>query len=361
MKNNRPIIVSITLITLFVFQTAVLFAQENQEAGTETSPVADQDGRGVTVRIRDIARFEGVRENQLLGFGLVTGLRGAGDSSRSDLVKKMVANLIRSFQVDLEPDSIQSKNSAAVVVTATVPPFVRVGQKIDVEVASLLDARDLEGGILIQTNLKGANGEVYAVAQGRVIGIKGEDTRKTVGRILDGGIVEKQVLSSFQDQGAVSVLLEKPDFTMAVKIRDAIKDAFPHYNIRALDAEKIEVYPGGDSPLEAVELSARIGNLTVRPDFPAKVVINRASGLVVMGQNVRVAPVVIAFKESELSVGWNSDPDTEEKSYVQFENTASVKDVVNVLKEAGLKIDDIIEILQTLQRAGALYGSVEVM
>lgn len=321
----------------------------------------------VTVRIRDIASFEGVRENQLVGFGLVTGLKGQGDSPRSELVKKMMANFLNSFDVNMDQENLQSKNSAAVVVTAVVPPFVRSGRRLDVDVSSLLDARDLEGGVLMQTNLKAANGTVYAVAQGRVVSMDIE-APKTVGRVLSGALVERDVVSEFGTAGGgISVLLDNPDFEMALRVQEAISGNLPDYTVRALDAEKIEVLPPetGGSPKNdsgLVALSARIGALEVSPDYPARVVINRYSGVVVMGQNVRVAPVVISFRESELTIGYSGTGDnTVDRSSVQFNDTAEVKDVVAVLKEAGLKVDDIIEVLQTLEHAGALYGRLEIM
>ena len=312
------------------------------------------------VRVRDIASFEGVRENQLVGFGLVTGLRGQGDSTRSELVKRMLSNFMQSFGVQMEADALQSKNSAAVVVTATAPSFAREGQKLDVDVSSLLDARNLEGGILLQTNLKGANGQVYAVAQGRVVSVEKEDSAKTVGRVLSGGIVERDIVSDFHEQAAIAVLLNNPDFLMAMKVSDAIAAEFPEYSVRAVDAEKIEIRKDDDAEFDPVTLSASVGEIAVVPEFPARVVINRYSGVVVMGQNVRVAPVVISFKESELSVGW-AGSSSENESNIQFEQTARVKDVIDVLTKAGLKVDDIIDVLQTIERAGALYGTLEVM
>lgn len=336
---------------------------------------------GVKVRIRDIASFEGVRENQLVGFGLVTGLKGQGDSPRSELVKKMMANFLGSFDIQMKQEDLQSKNSAAVVVTAVVPPFVRSGRRLDVDVSSLLDARDLEGGILMQTNLKAANGEIYAVAQGRVVSMESE-APKTVGRVLSGALVERDVVSEFTtESGGISVLLDNPDFEMARRVEKVVRENFPHYTVRAVDAEKIEVFPpSGKYPTDGtaagedavqpaseeqyslVALSARIGALEVSPDYPARVVINRYSGVVVMGQNVRVAPVVISFRESELTIGYPlSGSEESGSSSVQFGETAEVKDVVSVLKKAGLKVDDIIEVLQTLEHAGALYGRLEIM
>lgn len=341
MKIKRHVFIC----TIFVFIIVSVLPVYGQEAAT--------------VKIRDIAAFEGVRENQLVGFGLVTGLGGQGDSTRSVLVKRMLANFMQSFGVQIDAEDVQSKNSAAVVVTATAPTFAREGQKLDVDVSSLLDARNLEGGILLQTNLKGANGTVYAVAQGRVVSVEKESATRTVGRILSGGIMERDIVSDFHTGDAVAVLLNSPDFAMAVRVMEVIEEQFPEYSVRAVDAEKIEVRPTGEE-FDPVRLNAEIGSLEVVPVFPARVVINRSSGVVVMGQNVRIAPVVISFKESELSVGWQQ-MNEEQESSVHLDNTARVKDVVDVLTKAGLRVDDIIDVLQTIERAGALYGTLEVM
>ena len=351
MKNSISVGSPVLLLALFCL-TAPLHGQQ-------TDLSVPSENLQSQVKIRDIASFEGVRDNQLVGFGIVTGLHGQGDSTRSELVKKMLANFLQSFGLSIESEEIQSKNSAAVLVTAAAPPFARSGQKIDVDVSSLLDARNLEGGILMQTNLKGANGVVYAAAQGRVVSVEKNNSLKTVGRVLSGGIVERDIISEFHTEDAVAVLLNNPDFSMAIKVRDAVVDNFPAYSVRALDAEKIEIRPGSDETFDPVDMSSMIGNLYVRPEFPARVVINRYSGVVVMGQNVRIAPVVISFKESEMSVGWRNNE--EKKQSVQLEETASVKDVVDVLTNAGLTVDDIIDVLQTLERAGALFGTLEVM
>ena len=318
------------------------------------------------VKIRDIASIEGVRSNQLVGFGLVTGLRGDGDSSRSQLNKQLLSNLLSSFDVNIDAEDIDSKNSAAVVVTADVPPFIRAGQTVDVTVSSLMDARNKAGGILLQTNLKGANGGVYAVAQGPVVSTYAtqEDNssdQRTTGSIVSGAIIEQPVVSDFKTENGVALLLNIPDFSLAIAVRDAVQEKYEDFSVRAVDAEKIEVIPSPESEISYTELSAGIEQLTVNPDFPARVVINPHSGVVVMGKSVRIAPVVVSLNSSEVSVGWRMPDDEKDRSSVQFEETVKVEDLVAALKEAGMKVDDIIEVLKTIQRAGALYGTLEIM
>lgn len=332
-------------------------------AGETTEQVSAQSAE---VKIRDIATIEGVRSNQLVGFGLVTGLQGDGDSSRSQLNKKLLSNMLAAFDVNLPAEDIDSKNSAAVVVTADVPPFIRAGQTVDVTVSSLMDARNIAGGVLLQTNLKAANGQVYAVAQGPVVSSYSTDDdqgsdRRTTASIISGAIIERPVVSEFSNESGVAILLNSPDFSLAIAVRDAIRQQFEGFAVRAIDAEKVEVIPAPESEIGYTELSARIEQLTVNPDFPARVVINRRSGVVVMGKSVRIAPVVVSFKSSEISVGWSPTGDTQEYTSVQFDDTVRVEDLVSVLKEAGMKVDDIIEVLKTIQRAGALYGTLEIM
>lgn len=353
-------------VVVFTVLMLILGGGTNGPLQLEAQAQAQAQAQAANVKIRDIASIEGVRSNQLVGFGLVTGLQGDGDSSRSQLNKKLLSNLLASFDVNIAADEIDSKNSAAVVVTAEVPPFIRAGQTVDVTVSSLMDARNIAGGVLLQTNLKAANGQVYAVAQGSVLSsYSTEDDRtsdrRTTGSIVAGAIVEQPVVSDFQSENGVAVLLNSPDFSLAIAVRDAIRRQFEGFAVRAIDAEKIEVIPSPESEIAYTELSARIEQLTVNPDFPARVVINRRSGVVVMGQSVRIAPVVVSFKSSEISVGWSPRGQDTSGSSVQFEDTVRVEDLISVLKEAGMKVDDIIEVLKTIQRAGALYGTLEIM
>jgi len=342
------------VLSYFVIFASITAPLPAQEQGSQEE--------AQTVRLGDIGRIEGVRENQLIGFGLVTGLQGEGDSPRSEVSKKMLANFFSAFQSQIETDAIQSKNSAAVVVSAEVPSFIRPGQRIDVEVSSLLDARNIDGGVLLQTNLQAANGQVYAVAQGRVEGARPASGKSTIGRILEGAIVEEPVLSRFDTNEGVALLLDRADFSTVIKARDALRQALPDYKIRALDAAKIEILPGEEAQYDSVELSALVESVEIVPDNPATVVINRYSGVVVMGQNVRVAPVLISFDQGELSIGADRfKGEAESEGSVEINRTARVKDLVEVLKTAGLKVDDIIEVLRTLERAGALYGTVETM
>jgi flagellar P-ring protein precursor FlgI len=317
------------------------------------------------VRIKEIATVEGVRHNQLVGFGLVTGLDGQGDSSRSRLVKQLLANSLASFDVDIAPQEIESRNSAVVMVTAETPTFVRAGQKIDVTVSSVQDARNLKGGMLLQTPLKGANGTVYAVAQGQVdVRVReDEEGNRTVGRIVDGALVEREIVSGYDGGRSFSLVLERPDFVTAAAAASALQAELEQAEVTALDAGKIRVDLPDTVDSTLVEVIARAEQVQLQPGRSGQVVINADAGVVVSGREVRIAPVTVTYKEAELSIGGYSIGSSEDRSSsaVELAETSSVAELVSLLKEAGLKIDDIIEIMKTIERAGALYGSLVVM
>jgi flagellar P-ring protein FlgI len=385
-KGVHKRIIIYLLISLFLLFPLCLYAQETGDAPSaiSASPESSSINAAIAgVRIKEIAEIQGIRTNQLVGFGIVTGLEGTGDSSRSKLMKRLIANFIAAFDVDAAENEISSKNSAAVMVTADTPPFARPGQRIDVTVSSLQDARSLNGGILLQTPLKGANGNVYAVAQGMVDSSGGEEGRGTVGRVSDGAIVEREVLSRFdEEQNAFSLLLKRPDFSTAFAVYEAVSTQFPDLNVVPLDGSQIRVELSDPDPMKRLEIISQIEKLTIQPDIQGKVVINSSSGVVVMGSTVRIGPVSVSYDTADLeispfssmgSTGGLSEgggqvnggteetaPRIEEGSFL-LRSTTRVGDLVSVMKAAGLPIEDIIEIMKTIERAGALYGSLEVM
>lgn len=352
---------------LLAVMIAVLLASVVPIAAQEPDMPAQAGGADGTaaVRIKEIATVEGVRHNQLVGFGLVTGLDGQGDSSRSRLVKQLLANSLASFDVDIAPQEIESRNSAVVMVTAETPTFVRAGQKIDVTVSSVQDARNLKGGMLLQTPLKGANGTVYAVAQGQVdVRVReDEEGNRTVGRIVDGALVEREIVSGYDGGRSFSLVLERPDFVTAAAAASALQAELEQAEVTALDAGKIRVDLPDTVDSTLVEVIARAEQVQLQPGRSGQVVINADAGVVVSGREVRIAPVTVTYKEAELSIGGYSIGSSEDRSSsaVELAETSSVAELVSLLKEAGLKIDDIIEIMKTIERAGALYGSLVVM
>lgn len=316
-----------------------------------------------TVRIKDIAYIQGVRENQLMGFGIVTGLEGDGDSRNSSLLAYTLSNLVSSFGVEISPQQVRSRNCAAVMVTADIPPFVRPGDRITVRVSSIGDADSLAGGVLLQTNLKAANNNVYAVAQGTVSAASGDDSVKTVATVPDGAIIERSVLSEFITDGVVSIVLYNPDFTTAYSVATAIAEELPDNQVKALDGSLIQVTLTEEQAEDPVGIISRIESLQINPDISAKVVINPRSGVIVMGKDVRIGKVAVSYKGDKISVGVGSPFGRQEepKEHFLIEENTTVENFVTVLQEVGMKTEVIVDILKAIQKSGSLYGKLITM
>ena len=315
------------------------------------------------VRLKDIAYLSGVRTNQLLGIGLVTGLAGKGDSSSSVLLRNSLANLVANLGLEIDQREIKSRNCAVVVINCEIPPFIRPGDRINLTVSSIGDARSLEGGVLLQSQLKGANGVVYALAQGNVLTPRNSGSVKTVGSIPLGGIVEKEVLSDFITQGTISLVLRNPDFITAHGVSEAISEAFPNVKVSPVDASLIEVQIPAERSSNPVAFVAELESLTVIPGSSGKVVIDAASGIIIMGEQVRIGRVAVSYKRVQVSVAGNFNFQDGEEAKENFilEETSTVDDLISALAEVGLKTETIIGILKAIDRAGALYGELIIM
>ncbi|HSV93881.1 MAG TPA: flagellar basal body P-ring protein FlgI [Desulfobacterales bacterium] len=319
------------------------------------------------VRIKDIAYLRGLRANQVLGIGLVTGLAGKGDSQASGLLKTTLASLVSTFGVDVSAADVRSKNCAVVMVSAELPALAKIGDRIDATVSSIGDARDLDGGVLLQAALLAANGKTYAVAQGRVISTPDNSGVRTVGSVPGGAMVEQDVAAAFVADEVVTVVLRNPDFVTATAVQRAIIAAFPGIQAATPDPSMIEVRMPKDLAADPVAFIARIEALTVVPDTTARVVINSSSGIIVMGEQVRIGKVAVSYRTARVSVGTpsslslsSSGANAADPLFV-VPDTTSVDDFVSALKAVGLKTEVIIGILQAVERAGALYGTLVVM
>lgn len=312
-----------------------------------------------TVRIKDIAQVQGMRDNQLVGFGLVTGLSGQGDSNRSAVLMKSLSNLVGNFGMSIDPEEIRSKNSAVVMVTADIPGFARTGDRIPVHVSSLGDARSLRGGVLLQTNLKAANGSVYAVAQG-VVSVTDRAGVETTAVIPGGALVETEIGGDFVTDGTVNIILKRPDFATADAVAAAIRgELTDSVEVRALDAALVRVNMPEETLADPVSFISRIERIEVQPDPSSIVVVNPRTGVVVIGERVRLGTVAVSFKGDSVTVGRTMGRDTPEQ--VVLPAQATVSELVDVMQSAGLKTDVIIEVLQAVDAAGALYGTLIVM
>jgi flagellar P-ring protein precursor FlgI len=312
------------------------------------------------VRLKDIASVGGLRENQLTGIGLVTGLAGRGDSANSQLLKNALSNFVGHFGFDISAKDVRSRNCAVVSVSAIVPAFMRAGEKIDVTVSSLGDATSLDRGVLLQTPLRAANGETYAVAQGSV-SIATERTQpKTVGTIDAGALAEREVTSTYVTGNSIRIILRQPDFVTAAAIQAAIIARFPGIGVSVKDPALIEIAIPAERRNETVKFIAEIESITVKPDPSSKVVIDSRSGVIIMGEKVKIGKVAVSYKTASVTVGSYYYPQTDKKEQFVIQETVTVEDFVKTVRDIGLDTGTIIEILKSIDVAGALYGTLVI-
>lgn len=326
------------------------------------------------VRIKEIARVQGVRSNQLIGMGIVIGLQGTGD--KSTLAPQMLNNLFAHFGTDIARDQIKSQNVAVVMITAELPPFKKEGDNIDITVSSVNDAKSLDGGILLQTPLKAADGNVYAVAQGPLTKVVNRTTNKVNGFIPNGAIVEREVPVEMEDKNKVILVLQNADFTTASRIAEAINERYAYDTAKAIDATRVEVKKAYTFSDDIVSFIATIENLEVETDRKSVIVINEKSGTVILGDNIAVAPVAIAHGTLSVSITAQSDIDnayTTEGAFAPGVNKggrsaksfyfkgSTVKDVVKMLNAVGATPNDVISIIQALKTAGAIDAEIKTM
>ncbi len=312
----------------------------------------------ISVRIKDIAMFRGARDNQLFGIGVVVGLNGTGDSG--SINSSLIANMATRFGVSIDPKDIKSKNTAIVMVFADIPPFYKEGMRLDVVVASIGDAKSLTGGYLIQTPLYGADGKVYAVAQGPIT-LGGEDVKgssnlqkryKVVGYIPGGAIVEQEIPTQLADaKNTVTLLLNNPDITTAARVADAINNKFGEKLAKALDPSMVRVKIPDAFKDDLISFLAIVEDISVVPDMPARVIVNERTGTVVFGGDVKVADFTLSYGNFNITVS-NGKIDKDE---------ATVGNLVAALKSLGATPQDIIAILQTLHKSGVLLANLVVM
>lgn len=348
-----------------------------------------------TVKVKDIARVAGVRENQLTGYGLVFGLSGSGDSSRNRATVQSVANTLRNFGVNVSDQDVASRNVAAVIVTARLPAFAEPGQLIDVQVASSGDARSLTGGTLMLTPLRAADGRLYAMAQG-ALSVGGyqfegmtsslQRNHPTVGWIPSGGSIEQaSPLQVDTDGSSLSIVLNEPDFTNATRIANAIRGIDEVGTVQADHAGKVSVrfaQPPGD----LVAVISRLENLTLDQQRKARVVVNERTGTVVAGGDVRLGRVSVSHGGLKVEIRTEFQVSQPEGVYyrpgngvasvvtpstrinaeegvaplVQMQEGASVADLISALRTAKLTTRDVIAVLQSIKTAGALDGELVI-
>jgi len=344
------------------------------------------------VRIKELASFEGVRENQLVGYGLVAGLNGTGDSDQARLQLQSVASMLQRMGVTVNPDVIKLKNVAAVMVTATLPPFAKQGNQLDVIVSSLGDAKSIAGGTLIMTPLKGADSQVYAVAQGSVLtnsfafggqAASAQKNHPTAGRIPNGALVERELPNTLLGKSRLRLNLAQADFTTASRVSTAINEKFGAGVATTADPGTVSIQiPDGYSS-RMIDFVAVVETLDVRPDTVAKVVLNERTGTIVMGERVRISTVAVSHGNLSLVIKESpqvSQPaplsktgetkvvprtqlrvEEEARRLVLLSEGATIGDVVRALNTLGVTPRDLIGIFQAIKAAGALQAELTII
>ena len=346
-----------------------------------------------TSRIKDIADFEGVRDNQLIGYGLVVGLNGTGDNIKSvDFTKESLISMLDKIGINARDGQLKAKNVAAVMVTANLPAFARQGSRIDVMVSALGDAKNLQGGTLLATPMQGADGEIYAVAQGQIavgaVSARGTNASvvkgvPTAGRIASGAIVENEIPFDLDSLKTIRIALRNPDFTTSRRVADAINAMLGTTAAQALDPATISLDIPKKYQGKIVDLMTRVEQLQVQPDQLARVVIDESSGMVVIGKDVKINRLAIA--QGNLTIKITDIPFVSQP--LPFSNGTTVsgvttaininegidakltvvntgvnlQELVDGLNALGVTPRDLISILQAIKASGALQAEIEVI
>ena len=341
-------------------------------------------------RIKDIANFEGVRENQLIGYGLVVGLEGTGDKGISTM--QSIANMLQRMGLAVKPNEIKAKNAAAVMVTATLPPFPKPGLRIDALVSTIGDAKSLQGGTLLIAPLRAADGNVYALAQGPVSiggfiggggGAKVQKNHPTAGRVPEGALIEKDPPFTLGSNGELRLFLHKPDFTTASLITKKINETLQSEIAFTTDPSSIRIKIPSAYSNRIADFISQVEIINVSVDLPAKVVVNEKTGTIVIGDNVKISPIAIAHGNLTIEVKTEflvSQPPPfappgaetvvvpkqevkvkEEKASLVQVSGVTLGEIVKALNALGVTPRDLISILQVMRKSGALKAELEIM
>jgi len=348
-------------------------------------------GVEASVRIKDVTSLQGVRQNQLIGYGIVVGLDGTGDGSSNQFTSQSLVTMLNNLGVGIDPRQVAVKNVAGVIVTAQLPPFARMGTKLDILVSSLGDAKSLQGGTLLLTPLRGADGQVYAVAQGPLTvggfaesqaGASQTKNHPTVGKIPGGAIVEKELLFNFSGLDQLIYSLKNPDFTTADRIAAAINNRLKGSYAKATDSGTVSVEVPANFQGKVVDLVASIESIGIQPDTLAKVIVNERTGTVVVGADVRISTVAIAHGNLSIKIQPQaviSQPNAlaagetvvfetadieikeEDQKLALMPGGVSIGDLVKALNAIGISPRDLIAVFQAIAASGALQAELEVI
>jgi flagellar P-ring protein precursor FlgI len=338
-------------------------------------------------RLKDLSAIKGVRSNQLVGYGLVVGLDGTGDKSGAEFTIQALANMMERMGVHVNKAQLNVKNVAAVMITANIPPFARIGSKIDLTVSSVGDAKSLSGGTLLLTPLKGVDGKVYALGQGPVA-LGGTSAGGTtinhvlVGRIAGGATVEREIPMALNDRKQLTISLFNPDFTTVQRVEKAINDAMGEGTARAVDSGALELTVPENMIGRVPLFIAGLENVEVEPDTTAKVVVNEKTGTVIIGKDVSISSVAVAHGNLTVTITESPEvsqpeplsegetvvtPNTEAEIFEEDVKIAvmpagtTIGDLVKALNALGVGPRDLISIFQSIKAAGALQAELEII
>jgi flagellar P-ring protein precursor FlgI len=326
----------------------------------------------VEAKLKDLARIDGVRENQLSGYGIVTGLSQTGDTKNSITTESM-KNFLKNQGLSASSNSAVTRNIASVVITANIPTYAKIGDKIDITVSSIGDAKSLEGGILLQSPLRAANNEIVAVASG-VLSFGGKESKvgvskippKTVGIIQGGAIVEKEIPSTFLNkENKFKVILQNQDFATLDIINKAIQDNFQSDKVITRISSPVEIEVTIPESADPISILGRLENLQVTPENKARVVVNERTGTIVMGANVTIDEVAISKQGLSVVVSGGAkkrfwDDSEKVENVISIPEATKVSDLVKALNKVGATTKDIISILEALRKSGAMHAEVIV-
>jgi len=351
------------------------------------------------VRIKDLAAIKGVRDNQLIGYGLVVGLDGTGDGNKAAFTTQALVNMLKNMGVPVNEADIKVKNVAGVLVTATLPPFVKAGQSIDVVLSSLGDASSLQGGTLIATPLKGLDDQVYAIGQGP-ISIGGfqargtppdgvQDNHLTVARIPDGATVEREVPLQLTGKKEITLSLNSSDFTTVSRLTAAVNSHLNGHFATAVDGATVSIQIPESFKTQTISFIAAIENLEVQPDATAKVVVDERTGTIVMGENVRISN--LALSHGNLSIQVSAKPispipsemvgqvltdemvrkmteaigtpggNAQQSKLINLTPGVTLGEMVRALNSVGAAPRDLVSIFQAIKAAGALQAELQII
>ncbi len=343
-------------------------------------------------RIKNLGNFQGVRPNPLMGYGLIVGLQGTGDSAASLFANRSLAGLLSKLGIVVDPDELKVTNVAAVMVTAELPPFARIGDTLDVTVSSIGDSDNLQGGTLLATPLLGVDGEVFALAQGAVSiggfsattgqGDRVQNNHPTVARIPQGALVERELALELKNRRSIRLILRDKDFTTAARTALELNKKLGHGIAHATDAGTVEISIPDGAQADPVTFLARVEDVEVEPDRSAAIVLNERTGTVVMGSDVRVSAVAIAHGNLSVRISTRTAvsqtaPFAEVGTTVTFDNEeivvqeqgsnlavvqgVTIGELVRALNAIGASPRDLIAILQAMKVAGALHAELKII